>query len=104
MNGDTSGAKTGEMPVLGSLRDVVKAISAYNTSPDGSGPEGMGEAGGIGFLYGPGFVIELPTTTDAVSQLMVTITDEDFAWSVLMRMCRQLQWKMMDAESGRTFG
>lgn len=104
MNGDGSGVKSGEMPVLGSVRDVVKAISAYNTSPDGSGPEGMGEAVGVGFMYGPGFVIEIPVAAEHVSQLMVTITDEDFAWSVLMRMCRQLQWKMMDPESGRTFG
>jgi len=104
MSGDVGKAKTGEMPSLGSLREVVTLISGYNTSPDGSGPEGMGEASGIGFMYGPGFVIEVPTSAESISQLMVTITDEDFAWSVLMRMCRQLQWKMMDPETGRTFG
>ena len=35
---------------------------------------------------------------------MVTVTDGDFAWLVLSRICRTNQWKMMDPESGRMFG
>lgn len=96
--------KSGAMVPLGSLTDVVRALSAYNISPDGSGPEGLGDVAGFGRLYGPGFIAEVPTGLDDVNQVMVSITDEDFAWSVLMRLCRQLRWKMMDPESGRTFG
>ncbi len=98
------GGKAGTMVPLGSVREVVAALSGYNTSPDGSGPEGLGEVVGFGRLYGPGFIAEVPTGTEDVSQVMVSITDEDFAWSVLMRACRILRWKMMDPESGRTFG
>lgn len=89
---------------LGSVREVVGAFSTYNISPDGSGAEGMGEAIGVGFLHGPGLIVEMPTSIDEVNQVIVTITDEDFAWAVLMRLCRQLRWKMVDPESGRSFG
>jgi len=104
MKTSTDSGKAGGMTPLGSVREVVTYLSSYNTSPDGSGASGMGENVGIGFMYGPGFIVEVPVATEEVNQLMVTITDEDFAWAVLMRMCRQLQWKMMDPESGRTFG
>ena len=101
---DSGGNRTGTMVSLGPVREVVAALAEYNTSPDGSGPEGMGDVVGFGRLYGPGFIAEIPTSADDITQVMVSITDEDFAWSVLMRLCRQLKWKMMDPESGRTFG
>ncbi|MGE3108203.1 MAG: hypothetical protein AB7G11_07600 [Phycisphaerales bacterium] len=102
--GDGGSSKTGTMAALGTVREVVGLMADYNISPDGSGPEGMGDVIGMGRLYGPGFVAEIPTAVDEVTQVMVMITDEDFAWAVLMRLCRQLKWKMMDPESGRTFG
>jgi len=89
---------------LGNLRDILRAMAKYNTAPDGSGPEGLGEAVGMAFLYGPGYTVEMPTTTDEVGQAIVNLQDEDFAWSVLGRMCKEQGWMMMDPESGRTFG
>jgi hypothetical protein len=100
----TEGGKAGGMEPLGSLRDVVKSLAPYNCAPDGSGADGLGERLGLGMLYGPGFVVEIPTGNDEINQLMVTVTDEDFAWAVLVRMCRALAFKMMDPETGRTFG
>jgi hypothetical protein len=89
---------------LGSRQEVIARLAVYNTGPDGSGPEGLGDTPGIGLLHGPGFVVEIPTALEEISQVMVTVTDEDFAWSVLSRLCRQLQWKMLDPETGRSFG
>jgi hypothetical protein len=104
---DSEATRTGDgcsMVPLGACAEVVRTLAPFNVAPDGSGPGGMGEALGTGILYGPGMIIEMPTGGDEISQLMVSVTDEDFAWAVLMRMCKLLHWKMLDPESGRTFG
>lgn len=92
------------MVPLGDAAGVVGLLAGFNTGPDGTGPEGMGELAGVGVLYGPGFVAEFSTGVEEVGQVMVTITDEAFAWPVLIRACKAAGWKMMDPESGRTFG
>lgn len=89
---------------IGAIKDIVRDFAPFNTAPDGSGPNGLGERLGLAVLHGPGFVVEVPTGNDEVSQVMVSVTDEDFAWAVLMRLCRAAGLKMMDPESGRTFG
>ncbi|MBL0927724.1 MAG: hypothetical protein IBJ11_08740 [Phycisphaerales bacterium] len=84
---------------LGTFREVVEAFAAYNTGPDGD-PESSN------LLYGPGIRVELPfvDARDPVQQVVVSLTEEDIAWSVLERICRGLKWKMMDPGTGRTFG
>lgn len=89
---------------LGPLRDVMDRMARYNTAPDGSGPDGLGESPGMALLYGPGYNVEMPASTDEVGQAIVTLLDEDIAWSVLGRMCKEQGWMMMDPETGRTFG
>lgn len=91
---------------LGRRNDVIAAMSRSNIAPDGSGPEGLGERLGSAVLYGPGMIVELPVASpDAeVLQALLTLTDEDFAWPVVMRLTKDNGWKMMDPESGRTFG
>jgi hypothetical protein len=49
-------------------------------------------------------MVEIPTTTDSVAQAMVTMTDDEIAWPVLERACRALKWKLVDLETGRSFG
>jgi hypothetical protein len=49
-------------------------------------------------------VIEVPTTGDQVVQAIASISDEDIALPVLMKMAKQHQWRLMDIESGRMFG
>lgn len=90
----------GALTPLGSRKEVEDALARFNTARDGSEPKGMGTL----MLYGPGMTVELPTSFDTVSQLMASVNDEDIAWPVLVRMCRDLQWQMMDVESGRVFG
>lgn len=92
--------KGGAAAPLGSLRDVRASLAAFNTSPDGSGSD----SGGIERLHGPGLVLELPTSMDPVNQAVATLNDEDYAFPVLLRICRALNWRMMDIETGRLFG
>ena len=42
--------------------------------------------------------------SDEVAQVIITISDEDFAFPVLLKMCRMNKWRMMDPESGQSYG
>lgn len=97
---ESSGSMLNAVP-LGSYKQVVQAMSYFNTAPDGSNdPESFG------LLHGPGLIMQLPMVgpDDQVMQLGVSMHEEELAWPVLMRICRRLGWKMMDPGSGRTFG
>ncbi len=89
---------------LGSSRAVLDQLSQFNCAPDGTGPDGLGRTPGMATLYGPGLMMEFPVGSDELNQVMVTLTDDDFAFPVVMRLCRTAGWLMMDPESGRTFG
>lgn len=78
---------------LGSVRRVLSELAAFNTAP---------EEAGATYLWGPGFRVQMPMTgDDDINQLLVTLTDEDFAWAVLPKMCAAHQWSLMDPDSGR---
>lgn len=96
VGGESSGG--GNAP-LGTKREIVRTLAKYNTAPDGS-PDTPG------LLYGPGIRLELPMVDDRdeVNQVMVTLLEEETAWAVVTRLCRQLGWRMMDPETGRVFG
>ena len=77
---------------LGDRKEVLAALADFNTAPDSTGGE---------FLYGPGLVMQMPFAGDEIAQLLVSHTDEDFAWPVLFRICERLGWNLMDPNSGR---
>ncbi len=85
---------------LGSRREFTQKLASFNTAPDGALPSNSGTE----FLYGPGMTVEVPTSVDTITQAIASVSDEDIALPVLMKMCKQLQWKLMDIESGRVFG
>lgn len=91
---------SGAGPAMGTLREVRAGLARFNTSPDGSGSTDSG----IERLHGPGMVVEVSTSADPVSQAVATLNDEDYAFPVLMKLCRAQGWKMVDIETGRTFG
>ncbi|MBX3359744.1 MAG: hypothetical protein KF745_15100 [Phycisphaeraceae bacterium] len=97
-------AGAGTLVPLGELSGLIESLRPFNTAPDGSGPAGCGDSIGVAVLHGPGFTIEMPTGTDEVNQAIVSLQDEDFAWAVLGKACKSLGWRMMDPDSGRTFG
>jgi hypothetical protein len=94
-------AEPGEpaMLALGRRAEVVDTFGSFNTSEDGST-----RTSGTDVLYGPGFVVEIASGQDDVMQAMIVVQDEDIAWPVLSRLCRQSGWSMTDMESGRVFG
>lgn len=87
------------MATLGTRSEIEQLLEPFNTAADGS-------SNGHGVLHGPGIIAQLPMVGDdePISQLLVTLNDESAAWPVLERLCRVLGWKMMDPQSGRTFG
>ncbi len=85
---------------LGKLDEVIDMLASFNTAPDGS----AGRALGTRVLYGPGYMVELPSTQETILQALVNVNDEETAWPVLSRLCRDLGWKMQDAKTGRVFG
>ena len=97
----------GGMEPMGTFGEVAATVANFNVSPDGSGPKGYGSALGMLVLFGPGFVLEIPgdgSPKAEVAQILATVTDEDFAWPVLSRMCKANGWRMMDPDTGRSFG
>ena len=63
----------GEAPALaplGSAKDVIAALSAFNTAPDGAP---AGNSGTVS-LHGPGMVLMMPTTQAEVTQLVASLT------------------------------
>lgn len=85
---------------MGSLSDVRERLGDFNTAADG----GPAKSYGTEFLYGPGYSVELPTGAEQVTQAIVSVNDDELALPVLMRMCKARGWKLVDIESGRTFG
>lgn len=100
MEGEEAPSILNSVP-LGTCRQVTKDLAGFNTGPDGGA-----SIESFGVLHGPGMVVQLPMVgaDDPVSQVIVTMSEEDMAWPVLIRICRVLGWKMMDPQTGRTFG
>ncbi len=81
----------GGLGSLGSRADIVERLSHLNTAPEQNGGE---------ILYGPGIRIELPPT-DSITQMLMTIVEEEIAWQVIMRLAKEMQWKLLDPATGR---
>jgi hypothetical protein len=90
----------GQSAGLGTAAELRRTLADFNTAPDGSVSKSMGTQ----FLYGPGFLVEVASTQELVTQAIITLQDEDIGLPVLFRLCRASGWKMVDIESGRTFG
>ncbi len=91
--------KGGPAP-LGQLRELKEMLASYNTAPDG----GRSDTLGVERLHGPGMVVELPTGVEVVQQAIASLNDEDIAFPVLFKLCKNKGWRLMDLESGRMFG
>lgn len=98
-------AKPGDdegLPSMGTLRPVLDALARHNTASDSSPARST-----VLLLFGPGMLVEIAAAdgdASEVRQIMVTMTDDDFAFPILARLCREQQWTMMDPETGRRFG
>ncbi|MCP3903710.1 MAG: hypothetical protein GY715_08760 [Planctomycetes bacterium] len=77
---------------LGARADVVGRLADLNTAPQTSDDDEV--------LFGPGIRIELPPG-DPVTQMLLTLIEEEIAWQVIMRIAKELHWKLMDPATGR---
>lgn len=84
---------------LGTVRELTSIMARFNIAPDGSPMT-------PNVMYGPGVIAQFPFLgpNDSVQQVLVSLVEDDIAWPVLIRLCKANAWKMMDPESGRTFG
>ncbi|MGA1017851.1 MAG: hypothetical protein ACO3YY_07705, partial [Phycisphaerales bacterium] len=51
-------------------------------------------------LYGPGIRIDLPPDQDPVRQMLLTVVDDDIAFSVIRRILSRFAWRILAPISG----
>lgn len=76
---------------LSARSDLVERLAAFNTSPERPGED---------VLYGPGIRIDLPPDQDPVRQMLLTVVDDDIAFSVIRRILGSFAWRILDPISG----
>ena len=84
--------KDGNRVPLGSREEIVSTLARFNTMP---------ECKGGNELWGPGIRIDLSPEEDPIKQMMLHIIEEEIAWLPIVRLAKQLDWSVMDIESGR---
>lgn len=90
---EEGGSTSGDgLPAIAARSDLVRDLAKCNTTPEREGED---------ILYGPGVRFELSPGQDPVTQMLLTIDDEDIGWMTIMRMARQFKWKLLDPVSGR---
>ena len=77
---------------LGPRSEVVSQLGRFNTAPESDAAPDV--------LYGPGIRLEL-APGDPVTQILLTVVEEEIAWQVIMRLAKEFQWKLLDPASGR---
>ncbi len=78
--------------ILGSRREVVEQLASLNTSPEKPGDD---------VLWGPGLRLEMKPDQDPVTQMLLTVVEEEIAWLSVMRLARVCRWRVVDMESGQ---
>ncbi len=80
------------MAPIGSREEIVNLLANFNTAPENDDMD---------VLFGPGIRIELPPDQDPVPQMVLTVVEDEIAWLVIMRISKELKWKILDPMSGR---
>jgi hypothetical protein len=81
------------LPPLGGRRQIISDLSRYNTAPESKEDDST--------LYGPGIRLELPPGQDPVTQMLLTVVEEEIAWLVILRLAKAFNWKIVDMGTGR---
>ncbi len=76
---------------LGSRRELVKQLATLNTGPEHPDDD---------VLWGPGLRIEMTPGQDPVTQMLLTLVEEEIAWLSVMRLARVCQWRIVEVDSG----
>ncbi|MHC5008652.1 MAG: hypothetical protein ACYTGF_14970 [Planctomycetota bacterium] len=83
----------GALAPIGPRAEIVQQLIPCNTAPE------RADAGDV--LYGPGIRIEMTPGQDPITQMLITITEEEIGWKVLTRLVSEFQWKLLDPGTGR---
>ncbi len=86
----------GAMAPIGNRADVIGGLAACNTGPESPDAQDV--------LYGPGIRRELTPHQDPISQMLVTVTEEEIGWFVLSRLVKEFRWKLLDPNTGMELG
>ena len=87
----------GKLAIIATRAEILHALAALNT-----GPESVGGT----ILFGPGIMIEMPEGDEPVTQMLLSITDDEISWGrdgVLNRLAKRTGWRLQDPLSGRDF-
>jgi hypothetical protein len=85
-------ASANGMAPVGPRDQLLRDLGNFNTAPEREGDD---------VLYGPGIRLELPPGQDPVGQMLMTVTEEEIAWLVIMRLAKAFDWKIVDVNTGR---
>lgn len=83
----------GALAPIGPRAEIVQQLVPCNTAPE------RADAGDV--LYGPGIRIEMTPGQDPITQMLITITEEEIGWKVLTRLVSEFHWKLLDPGTGR---
>jgi hypothetical protein len=83
----------GGLAPIGARGEVCRRLADCNTGPECEDADDV--------LFGPGLRIELTPHQDPITQMLVTLTEEEIGWQVLTRLIREFHWKLLDPDSGR---
>ena len=86
-------AREGALSPIGVRREILSKLAKCNTAPDTTGDGDV--------LYGPGFRIELAPNQDPLTQMLVTVNEEEIGWQVLTHLVHHFHWKLLDPTTGR---
>jgi hypothetical protein len=78
-------------PDLGQRRDLVARLATLNTAPETEGDD---------VLWGPGFRLELTPDQNPVTQILLTVIEDEIAGLAIMRLGRLCSWRLVDLETG----
>ncbi len=81
------------MPAVGPRKEILEALARCNTAAEDSGSPDV--------LFGPGIRVELAPGQDPVTQMLVTVNEEEIGWLVLTRMIKEFGWRLLDPNTQR---
>jgi len=82
----------GSMTPIASRKSLLAELFDCNTGPERQDDD---------ILYGPGFRLELTPGQDPITQMLLTLTEEEIGWQVLTKLLKQFEWKLLDPNTGR---
>ena len=77
--------------LLGTRAGIVAALAELNTASERPDED---------ILWGPGIKVEMPPGQDPITQMLLTVIEEEIAGLAIMRIGRICQWRIVDLETG----